>query len=464
MAILLQMYFLGKYFSVTQEIFSNKTFGSFALGGIIYLALSFITIFPFIWIKPNIVYFSVILFTKDFFTTVFLIARREKLQGVNINFRAIGFMVISVIIIPILYEYVLLKFLHNDRNVAADEYSFWAHFKGAIGSLIYEQEGNKIHYINYIIRPIGGILIYSFVTSFYFNFSKRENYIDYFISLIMTLGLISIFSFQVDLGDMIGIFLMLFMTLISYNLIMFSRRRYGTLFGISVFVAWGIQQDLYWPMLILALATSLVYILLKKPKAFLFMVQLFSPLVVASTLWMVEISVLLAVTLAVLSGIAYISVFVFGRLKFMDQDTRLFHILNQIMIASVFIILIGCSIGLGMEKNIDLSIIYKGNNIFDTFGNNTYNIIQNVVYFIFVGVGCFFMLMWNENQSKIVKGKLLGTMLFFILATGFNPAFGTIMQATGHGLGFDLIQSIFTLPLLVWLVSVGRTKFMEIKK
>lgn len=464
MAIILQMYFLGKYLSITQEIFSNKTFGSFALGGVIYLALSFITIFPFIWIKPNIVYFTVLLFAKDFFTTVFLIARREKFKGVKINFKAICFVVLAVILIPIIYEYVLLKFLSNNKSITVDEYSFWDHFKGGVNSLIYENDGNKIKYLNYILRPIAGGLIYSFVSTFYLNFSKRDNVIDYFIALLLTLGLISLFSFGVDLGDMIGIYLMLFMVLMSYNLIMFSRRRYGTLFGISVFVAWGIQQDLYWPMLILALSTSLVYIILKKPKAFLFVVQLFSPLVVASTLWVVDISPLLSVTLAVISGIAYISVFVFGRFKFIDQDTKLFHILNQILFAIVFIILIGCSIGLGMKKNIDLSIIYKGNLLVDSFDNNIFNIIQNTIYFVIVGFSCFLMLMWNENNAKMVKGKLLGMMLFFVLATGFNPAFGTIMEATNHIDGFNLVKTIFTIPLIVWLVSLTRTKLMEIKK
>ena len=461
--ILGQMFFLGKYFSITQELFTNKIFANFATGAISYFALSFLVIFPFIWITSNVIYFAILFFIKDFFTIVFLIARREKFQGMHINIKALGFLILAAILIPILYQHVFLLFLKHGKTTAIDKYSLWEHFKNGIDKITYEKvDGTK--YINFILMPIVSAGIYSIVAMFYLHFSKRNNIIDYSIALLITLGLIIVFNFGIDLINMFAIFVMLYMVYMSYNLIMFSRRRYGTMFGISVFVAWGIQPDLYWAMLTIALSTSLVYITLKKPKALLFSVQLFSPLVIASTLWMVDISATLAGSLAILSGIAYLSAFMFGRLRFIDQDTKLIDILNKIVFVVVFLTLITCSIVMGMHNNIGLSIMYEGNNLFDTFGSKTFEIIQNIIYYALVLVGCILMLGWAERKSKMVKGRLLGMMLFFILITGFNPAFQTILKSTDHQFGFTLIATVFTMPLLVWSGAKLRNTIMTIKK
>ena len=89
-------------------------------------------------------------------------------------------------------------------------------------------------------------------------------------------------------------------------------------------------------MLVLALATSIVYVVLRKPKAFLFTIQLFSPLAIVYAIKINTVSTPLALFISITGIISYLLIFVFGRMKFLDTDKKLFLIINKVFIGLLF--------------------------------------------------------------------------------------------------------------------------------
>lgn len=455
------MYFIGKYVSITQGIFGNKTFASFSLGAALYIFGTLIIFLPFATLSLSKIYFAVIIVIKDFFTIVFLITRREKFVGMKFNLNAIIFMVCAAVILPLFFEYVIPYIYKPEELPIKNDYQIWNKF--FIPAFTDLTRFKEAEVRRYLFAPLSSVVIFSSVSSLFLNFYNRDRTRGYVISFIITIAFVILFNFKVHVYDMMGQALLLFAFLVSYNLVMFSRRRYGAIFGMLTAALWSLAPQLFWATLILAFATSITYSYLRKPKAALFALQLLVPLMVVSSLWVADISKGLALTLAIIGGILYALIFVFNRFRILEDNKKWANIFNiswPIIVITTMLIL---ALAYGFTRSdIDEKVLFNQNVLFDKFNNDyVLGLIQNVMYYVLFLFLLMYTIVLALRKERILKLKLAIILVFFAFLFGYNPAFQAILLARGWEKEFEFIRLAATAPLAI--VAISQIKILKNK-
>lgn len=459
--ILGEMYFIGKYISASQGIFNDKTFASFALGAALYIFVSLLCFAPFATINLPKIYYAVILMIKDFFTAVFLIARREKFKGMRLNWRAIIAMMVAASALPVFFEYVT-PYIYDQENVfIKNDFQTWNRLYVPAFTDLTKFDLEEVK--RYIFAPIASVVVYSCVSALFLNFYNRERAKAYAISLLLTFGFVLLFNFRLHIYDMMGMAMILFAFLSAYNLIMFSRRRYGALFGVLVASTWSLMPQLFWAMLILAMATSITYSYLRKPKAAIFALQLIIPIMIVAALWVSSVSRGLALALAIAGLVLYILIFVVNRFKILEDSNKWTHVFNIAWPIIVIVTMITMALVYGFTHNeINEKVLFNENVLFDKFSNDSISgLVQNVMYYVLFLFLAVYTTVVTLRKDRILKLKLTIILVFFAFLFGYNPAFQAIMMANGWEKEFEYTRLAATAPLAI--VAISQIKILKNK-
>lgn len=447
-----EMYFIGKYISVTQEIFSNKTFATFMLGAAVYIFATFLLFIPFVTIGLSLIYFAIIIVIKDFFTIIFLISRREKFRGTTTNWVAIAFAAGSAVILPIVYEFVVPHVYNPLPLGKMNDYETWSYFFVPAFTQLTKFQVLEIN--RYMMAPLASIIVYSSVASLFLNFYKKNQVRGYVISFVVTILFLILFNYHQTLYEMIGPALVLFMFLVAYNLIMFSRRRYGSLFGVLVGAAWSVQPHLFWTILILAFASSITYSFLKKPKALMFTVMLTVPVLIVAAFWFGSISRALALTLAIIGVVVYIVIFTLNRFRWLESNNKWITFINYAWPVALITTMIFVALGYGLTyEKVNEEIIYKHNTLFETFDNDVFSLVQNVMYYVLFLFLAIYTVVLVLRKDRVLKLKLVVIITLFTFLFGYNPAFQAILTTNNWYQEFQYARIIAIAPIAIVATS-----------
>ena len=447
--ILGQIFYIGQYLAVNNDIFRNNFFSTFIYGSIVYFGTSFLSILPFTPVTSNVLYYIVILIIKDIFTIIFLWGRRNIFQKIIWNRSAIIFTIIGMIVVPLIFETGVTKIYQTKPITKINDFHLWFVFKSAIQKL---SINSNLRFASFCLMPIAVAICYSVINSLYLNFSKKESKIDYIITAILLIVCLFSFNFGFRLEDWFSLFLLVFAIQNCYNMIMFSRRRYGVLFGLTVILAWFINFNFFWVIFTIALSGSISYFWLKKPRPIIFVVQMMSPIVVIVTYWVIDVSKFLGFSLIAISILLYIFLVVFDRIHipvnwdiFSNKKTR--HVLAALPLVTIYVIAI--IYGIKYAK-INQGVLSKGNILVDFLGTSDFSVyFQNMLYYFSIITILICISIWIIRKEKIVKTKLIIFIIALMFLTGFNPALNTILRSFNLEEEFSFIRIVIGLTIII---------------
>ena len=451
-----EMYFIGKLISVSNGIFENRNFTSFAIGSATWFFSSFVVLIPFLWINADILYYAIILSIKEFFTMVYLISRRDKLKDQITNYKELLFLVLGGIALSIIGFFSFDEIFRSNYITLRNDYHAYYYIVGSLAKVT----GSPMDItVDLGLNTIASIIAYSIVSSIYLNISKRRSTIDYIISLVLTIGIMILFNNGQKIYGMLGLFYLLLAMFFIYNLIMFSRRRYASLFGMLAFVSWGIDPDVNWPLVVIGLTFLVVYAIFRKNNIMLFSLQVISPVLIISTLWIMDYSTIIGWLSLVTGVFMYSSVFFFGRIKTVERGNKLLEKINYLIsiILTLFILIL--AIVIGVTTDVPLSVLWTNNELFFDFGDIYLNSILNAAYWGLLFALLFYVALWFSTE-KILKWKLWIVMSFFIIVLGFNPATKIILNNFLFE-GYQYMSFIAVPPIII--VAVASIRNVSVK-
>ena len=301
--LLLEMYFLGKYFTWKNKIFESNEPASFVLGAVIYFFITFVSFFFFLWIDISVTYFTVIFFIKEIFLIAFLILKREAFRNLKINFKSILFTSITIIIIPITFNNGLSKVLGMEIQSKQNVFQTYILIKEIFANIL---NTSVVFISRWTMSIISAAIVFNVVSSFIFSMSRRRQWLDNFLSLLFSFILLMTSNFGWSLDSQIGIYLLIFSVQMCSNILMRSRRRYAAIYGLIVIDVWFMDFRLFMGVSALGLIVAFIYTINQSPKASLFWVQLISPILIMASLSIYPYSSLVAFIVFILTFITYL--------------------------------------------------------------------------------------------------------------------------------------------------------------
>ena len=451
---LFQIYFIGKYFSITQEAFVNKIYVNISLGFLFYIFFTFIFIVPFYFFSAASGYIVVILAIKDIFIVLFLVSRREIFKRNKINFIGAFALFIIVILVSIFYYFVAKKVLKLETNILKhDGYFLLSKIIQYIMVLTFFNLDSVLYLY---IWPLLIIMMVSMIASFYSMFIKINNYHNFFLTLFTTIMLILLFNPKLSIEIFSSYVILIFLFQIGMNVITFSRRRYSTLFGVGVIASWAVNNNLFLALITLAICLVFAYGILKRPRLPLFTIQLISPIIIIWTFWIRSYSNALAVAVIIFVISLYISLFYFARYSVIVNKpiiNKLSFIIPLLLFLSLFMYSL---IKIFTQNIATASFLWKGRTFINNFNNEDVGLVINIIYYFFLLGTTGYSLYTMVSRKRIIGINLvflISSLCFFI---SYNP----LTQETLYALGFSKI-SISKMPMLT-IVPVIMTLFILI--
>lgn len=451
--VLGQIYFLGRYISTRQNIFQNNFFGSLMIGVVTYFALSFIQVLTFNFFSVSLLVIVIFHFIKDGMICVFLIYNRDKLrtESMNIKKDILTFLAFfsMLVIFTIIYHFGLSKIspLTFTNHISSRE--TWAYFKATI-KIVSELDEHFIQ--EWIANVIVSFIALAAVGSVLFSLVRTNRYVIWAFILVITISIQLLLNFGSEIEGNANIFLLLFAFLLCCNINIFSRRRYGAFFGITVFASWGFNSNYFICYLLLSLTSSIVYTIFQKPKVTLFWVQLIAPIAIVATLWISEWSTIVGILLTVFAVGAYIFFIAAGRLESLVRLDKFFVRLRYWLPTSVLIIIIIAGSTLWATKTTESNNIFKNVHfMFDHFSNKTLFIIDAVFTSLFFIISCLYILNMVRFRRKILKHHIFLILIITFILFALNP-FTLLMLSNIPKIQDQIINlSVVILPVIFCL-------------
>lgn len=458
--ISIEIYFIGKYFAISNNIFKNNEAAIFVLGSVIYFVITFFSFFIFIWIKPTIFYFVVILLIKEGIQITFLILRREKYIGIKINFTTICISIFSMVTIPFIFNLGFYRIMDVHNSIQINNFQTWFLYKDVISTFT----KINLNFINeWAMSSIAVLIIYNTITSFIIQFSKKKSFFDYLISYFLSIGLILIFSFGLSLDSLIGIFLLLFAIQLSINIIMKSRRRYALIFGMVIITLWFFDPKLFLVSSMLSISVALTYTFLKKPKASLFWVQLSSPMLLISALWLYNTSNIGSLILVIISIFSYLFMVSVGRTELLEKIDHIIYKMSWVMPLIIFIgIITTGSILVFTGDNFHKSLFLYDNAIWWSFNNSEWNTFQSYFLYIFELMIISFLIWYLLKNKKFINHRIIIIISTIMIIGGYNFSIKEFVESTMLQEQFNMISIVPFMPITLLGPIMLRRRYIKI--
>lgn len=446
--ILAQMYFIGKYISIKQEMFNNNKYSSFVMGFIVYFVISFGVFFIFIFFKVPIIYFVIFFAIKDVIQITYLMVRREMFFGMKIKVVDVAITLFVAIGLVFAFNYLtpLFETLRFRSSIA--NFQSWYKFQEIISKI-------TVIDINFIYKWFGSILIsffaYSSVMSFTHHFAKKNYWWLYIVGAVVSLMILFGFTFGLQMESGIGPFIILFAIQAGLNIIVYSRRRYATMYGLITVAAWSFNPELFLVLLLIAFSILVIYTIMQKPKVSLFWVQLMAPLAIVSTFWINDFSRPLGLAVMLIAIFLYAFMVSVGRVKVLDKLNDLFIKMRFAIPIAIFITIIIIAITLGLvEGDRDSKYIVQNTTyLFDVHGSDIINYIQIGAYSftIFALLGyCVYLYVYKK---KMVRIRLVPMLAAITITFALNPGFWLVIANTLLEPQFKYLSLVIIPPLLL---------------
>lgn len=453
-----EIFLLGKHFSKRNNLFESNGASLIVFGAIIYFLITYLFFFPFVWVSSSINYFVVIFFIKETLQVTYLFIKRDSFKKLNINLSHILITFLTIIIIPIIFNFGLNKLLNLKIQKQNNTFQIWILYKETIASF------TKIEYeflCKWVFTPIATFIIYNSISSFTIQYSKKKNWIEYLISFLITIFLLSTFNFGWSIDSMIGIYLILFAVLISANIIIYSRRRYALIYGMIVFNIWFLEPNLFLSISILGIIVGFIYTIKSGPKASLFLVQIISPNLIILSLWMYAISSLGALTLTILALISYLFIISVGHSNLLEKIDIQINKIRFLIPLVILVTLLSLSIYfLSKTKQNLIDIFLLDNAILDSFGNKKWNFIQSIIFYIWVLILCISIIYLKIIKSKIINNKIILLISFTFILIAYNALFKILLIETNFENQFIYLRIISFMPLIILSLIMLKRNFI----
>ena len=347
---LVTIYSLGHLTSIKNELFMNNSFAEWVIGTVTYFAITFLVFFPFIILKVSLSYFVVIFFIKELLIWMVLIYMREGLFD-RFNVRDTLWIVLGGVVIVLVYNLRITEFSHVKYAIHPDKKFYsWGKYEEVL------QKFSKIPMKDikeWVVSFIVGSPIYATIAALFTNFIRSNGYLERTISLVVIILMILVMGFGVALSDSLGVFLIGFLMMLGIRLILYSRRRYGALFGVVTFVIWSMSPDLLLTISVVAIIVIVIYTYRVRPKPSLFFIQLMMPLVMIISLEFYSYSAIPSLVLFFLSLLSYMLILTAKNNSVMER-LNVFLLKYKVIIPTVSFILgiaiISIIVGVNINK------------------------------------------------------------------------------------------------------------------
>ncbi len=457
-----EIFLLGKHFSKVNNIFESNESSSIIFGTLIYFTITFLTFFIFIWFNPSITYYVVLFFIKEILQIIYLFTKRDSFKKIKINWFHVIFMFFSMLFFPILFNGILNNYLNLKIQEQNNTFQMWILYKKIIANF------TNINYLflsKWVFSTIAIFIIYNAISSFVIEYSKMKNWLDYFISFLMTFFFLTTSNFGWSIDSMIGIYLILFAIQIAFNIILYSRRRYGLIYGMIVLNIWFLEPRLFLTISMLGILVGFIYTIYSGQKASLFWVQILSPILIILSLWIYPLSSMGALTLTVIAFISYLFIILFGHLVILEKIDIKLNKVKIIMPLIILVCLFSTSIYLLINsKKSFIDLILLDEAIIDSFNNNIWNLIQGIIYYLIVFILCILLIyLWIKN-IKIIKHKIIFLIVFTFILVFYNFLFYSLLNLTSIKNQFIYFRIVAFMPLMLLFLIVIKRKIINIKK
>ncbi len=444
------MLLLGKYISKSQEIFINNKAGSFMTGAVVYLFITFVVLFPFMWTSLGVVYFIIIFMIKEVILYIFLITR----GGFKTNWKTIRWLLtilVASIIITVIYNLGISTFLHKSNpHITSANFSSWNKM-----SQIFSQffKMGTSYTMNWFMTIIVSGIAFTSVVAFIKELVNWRGFWIEAIGFLLTLVIITMFSFGVSLFHLVGVFIIIFMIILSIRLVDTSRRRYGVLYGLSTIALYSSTDHLLLAVLFLSFVTMTIYTILRKPKSTLFWIQLFTPAAIVGSLTLYSFSAVLAIVIFSIAVISYILILAVSRTRLTKKIDWFFEKTRYIMPSVVIVAFIATSTTLYLLTKSQFS----PNSLMPSFVYSTFtagfveNIVQEVIYYILLFLGLLYVIYMLVKKQKLMGVRIILLFGIIILMVIYNPLTKVIFDSTGAVWSYSLFKTIAFVPLILMI-------------
>ena len=444
-----EFFFIGRYILSKYKMFQQNVFTAVSLSVVVYFFITFASLFIFIWVNVPLIYIVIVFGIKEALQFMFFFINRDiifKRSDIKKTLMAL----IGVATVGLMSHYVFDPVLGTKPSVYTDKFELIGLLKDALTNVL----AVKVEYVydilfNGLVSFMGYVVTLSIITTF----SKRQKLLDFVFAAIGTLIIAICFNFGSTLSTMSGVYMILLSFLFAYHVIMYYRRRYGVFIGMNSFVVWALEPKLFIAMVVVSVATLIIYGWLNKPKISLFAVQLISPLIVIGTFLLYESSPILASFLIAFTVIGYGLIVGVGSSKLLDSINNIFVKMKYAFptLIAVTTLVAGITLGVTQHVNWKDMILYKSA-IFDSYGNKDYDLAQQIALYALEGILIFTLIRFAVVKIKAINMRILVILTSMIFIIGYNPFINiTLHQLTG-GEQFEYIRIVIFAPLILAMV------------
>ena len=450
--ILTAIYLLGRYISRSQEVFVNNFYGSFMTGVVAYLFITFIIFFPFLWIKIDILYFVIIFSLKEITLYIFLLLKWEgKINKTSLIKFAI--IIVSGVFISLIYNYGISKIVMYKPTNIETTFQTWDKTRLVFQRLL---DMEPLYAVKWFMTIIASVIAFASVGSFIGEFRKKDDLLTEISSFIVTLVIMTLFTFGLGIYQLVGMFILMFMIILALRLIKFSRRRYGALYGVSTIALYSSSQKMLIVVLLLSLVTMIIYTFLQKPKNSLFWVQLFAPIGIVAPLAIYDLFPVLSFVVFGFALFAYIFVVTVGRASFMRKVNIFFNKGRYIIPSLILFVLMITSLILYTTTSYKFFTFKdSGSFVYSSFTDTDIErTIQMIIYYTSLVVSIGLIGYWLLRKRKLTNIRTILVSSILVIIFVYNPIIGLIFNKDPFSESFTYLKIIVYVPIILLIPSL----------
>lgn len=456
----IEIYCLGKKIAQTNSLFINNESAIWLLGVIIYFGITFLVFWPFVWLNINIIYFIIIFILKDFIIFAFVFLGKERIIFKQVNFKNLLFTILISVAIMFFYNFVFYKSdisINNNNDFYFQFSKMWLKTQEIFTTIT---SINQQFISDWLIGFIGSTVIFATIHSLMIRFGKKQSWFEYFLSSLLSFGLISVFNFKLSIGALFPVYLTMFALFLALNIIQFARKRYSFVFIINFLVTWVINYQLFIALAAISLATAIVYSIMKKPMASLFWVQLLTPVLVVLISLLSNLSLTLTFILILLIFILYCALIFIGQNRFLLKTNQIIIKYTKFFLGFSIVIILILAILLIMFRQIHFSQIIEEKSIIfnleflnlSEYMIEILKIIQWISYGLVIILLIWIVCFWKKHHYKFVGMRIIVLVILTVFSLFFNPVFNTILIAIKLDTNFKYLRAITFMPLICFSV------------
>ena len=449
---LVQIYFLGLHFSITQQVFATQKATILVTGFVFYIFITFTSVLPFYFFSVSPSFVNVTLAIKDIFVVLFLISRRDFFKKNKFNVTTYGNILVIAIMIILVFYYVSPYLQQQPFSKIKDDenYFLMGWITKYLQAITFANSETLVLY--FYLWPLLTIGMVAIVVAFYGMFIKDNNFLLYALTLVAILALLLLFNFNASLETWFSFLLLFFLFQVGMYVIIYSRRRYLIMFAVGQVAVWALNGYLFVALIALDLCLIFAYIILNRPRPPFFIIQLLFPILALFSFWVRTYSSLGAIILGSIIIITYIALFYSARARFNLIENNFFvRKLHLIVPSLIFIVLFLYTLvkAITLEYS-NASFLLTSATFLKDFNNRDLAIVINIIYYLLFIITVTFSIYYSLRKKRIIGYKLVMLICSLIFVFVYNPlVIQTLLSLKIFQLYIEKLSIITIMPILI---------------